>query len=160
MKINLKQAADRVWKDVKEYKWLGIVLVTYYLLMELVFSAFCPLVIITGFPCPGCGITRAFFCVLTGQFQRAWSLNPLIYAVILTALYAGVQRYLLGRKVRGLKKIICIVAVLMILVYGYRMYCYFPGRPPMSITRGSLFERTLPGYSEILNFIQRRCAPK
>lgn len=156
MKIKWKQAADRVWKDVKEYKWLGLVLAVYYLLMEFIFSAFCPLVIITGFPCPGCGITRAFLCVLTGQFARAWYINPLIYGVILTALYAGVQRYLLGRKVRGFRKILCVLAILMIVVYIYRMYRYFPHRPPMSITGGSLFERFLPGYKELLDFIKQR----
>lgn len=156
MKIDWKQAAGRAWKDMKEYKWLGLVLVLYYLLMEVVFSAFCPLVIITGFPCPGCGITRAFLCVLTGQFVRAWNINPLIYGVILVTLYAGVQRYLLGRKVRGLRKILCILAILMIGVYVYRMYRYFPHRPPMSITRGSLFERFIPGYKEFLGFLQQR----
>lgn len=156
MKIEWKQAAGRAWKDMKEYKWLGLVLVLYYLLMEVVFSAFCPLVIITGFPCPGCGITRAFVCVLTGQFVRAWNINPLIYGVILVALYAGVQRYLFGQKVRGLRKILCILAILMIGVYVYRMYRYFPHRPPMSITRGSLFERFLPGYKEFLSFLQQR----
>lgn len=156
MKIDWKQAAGRVWKDMKEYKWLGLVLALYYLLMEIVFSAFCPLVIVTGLPCPGCGITRAFLCVLTGQFVRAWDINPLIYGVILTALYAGIQRYLLGQKVKGLRKILCVLAILMIGVYVYRMYRYFPHRPPMSITRGSLFERFLPGYKEFLNFLQQR----
>lgn len=155
MRINLRQAAGRVWKDIKEYKWLGIVLITYYLLVEYTFSAFCPLVIITGFPCPGCGITRALLCVFTGQFARAWSINPLIYAVLFTALYAGVQRYLLGRRVKGFYQLLCIVAVLMIVVYIYRMYRYFPHRPPMSITRGSLFEKILPGYGEFLNKLQR-----
>jgi len=155
MKINWKQTAGRVWKDVKEYKWLGIVLIAYYLLVEYIFSAFCPLVIITGFPCPGCGITRAFLCVLTGQFARAWNINPLIYGVLLTALYAGIQRYLLGRRVKGFYQLLCILAVLMIVVYIYRMYRYFPHRSPMSITRGSLLEEILPGYREFLNKLQR-----
>jgi len=156
MKIEWKQTAGRIWEDIKVYKWLGLVLVLYYILMEIVFSAFCPLVIITGFPCPGCGITRAFLCVLTGQFVRAWNINPLIYGVILAALYAGIQRYLLGRKIKGFRKILCVLAILMIVVYIYRMYRYFPHRPPMSITRGSVFEKYLPGYREFLNFIQQR----
>ena len=141
-------------KDVKEYKWLGAALVLYYLMVEGLFSAFCPLVIITGFPCPGCGMTRAFLAVLTGHFVRAWRLNPMIYAVILAALYGAVQRYLLHQRVKGFYRILCILAVLMILVYLYRMYRYFPHRPPLSITRGSLFERIVPGYGKLLNLIQ------
>lgn len=149
-----RQAAGRLWKDIKEYKWLGAALALYYLVVEGLFSAFCPLVIITGFPCPGCGMTRAFLAVLTGDFVRAWRLNPMIYAVILAAFYAAAQRYLFQQKVKGFYRILCVLAVFMILVYIYRMYRYFPFRPPLSITRGSLFERILPGYGRFLNLIR------
>lgn len=153
MKIRVKQAAERLWKDIWQYKWLGVVLLIYYLLMEHIFSAFCPSVIITGFPCPGCGMTRAFLFVLTGQFERAWSINPLIYGCFLFAFYAGVQRYLLGRKVNGWKTIMIILAVALMGLYIYRMYCYFPNKPPMTFTNGSLFERLLPGYGEVIRAV-------
>lgn len=153
MKAKLKLAVGRLWKDILDYKELGLVLLVYYLLMEAIFSAFCPLVIITGFPCPGCGMTRALLFVLTGQFARAWNINPAIYGWIFLALYVGVQRYLLGRKAKGWKVMIGILAVVMILVYIYRMYRYFPDRPPMTFTGNSLFERMLPGYGRIVRKI-------
>lgn len=150
MKIRIKQAAGRLWKDIRQYKWLGVFLLIYYLLMEHIFSAFCPSVIITGFPCPGCGMTRAFLFVLTGQFERAWNINPLIYGCFLFALYAGVQRYLLGERVKGWKVIMMILAAAMIGFYIYRMYRYFPDKPPMTFNRGSLFERLVPGYGKVI----------
>lgn len=150
MKTRLKQAAGRVWKDIWDYKILGIVLLTYYFLVRFIFSASCPSVIITGFPCPGCGITRAFLFVMTGQFERAWNINPLSYGWILLALYAGVQRYLFGRKAKGWKTMMIVLAVAIMGLYIYRMYRYFPNKPPMTFTGGSLFERWLPGYGNII----------
>ena len=38
---------------------------------------------IAGVPCPGCGLTRSFISISSGQFARAWSFNPasfLMYA--------------------------------------------------------------------------------
>lgn len=150
MKTRLKQAAGRVWKDICKYKMLGIVLVVYYFVTELVFSAFCPSVIFTGFPCPGCGMTRAFLFLLTGQFARAWNINPMIYGFAVFAVYAGIQRYLLGKKVKGWKTILVVLVAALIGVYIYRMYHFFPNKPPMTFTGGSLFERLLPGYGTII----------
>ena len=150
MKERCKQAAGRLWKDICAYKMIGIVLIIYYLLVEFIFSAFCPLVIVTGFPCPGCGITRACLFVITGQFARAWNMNPFIYGWILLAVYVGVQRYLLGRKAKGWQGLLAVLAVAMIVFYFYRMYRYFPNKPPMSYTRGNLFEKILPGYDRLI----------
>lgn len=150
MKTRLKQVAERVWKDIQTYKILGIALLIYYIFTELVFSAFCPSVIFTGFPCPGCGMTRAALFVLTGQFERAWNINPMIFGWILFAGYAGVQRYFLGKKVKGWKTILVILSVCMIGLYIFRMYRYFPNKPPMTFTGGSLFEKLLPGYGKMI----------
>lgn len=153
MKQDIKQAAGRLRKDIKEYKWLGAALVLYYVVVKRVFHAFCPLVIVTGFPCPGCGMTRALLFVLTGQFIRAWNSNPLIYGWFLLAFYVGIQRYIRGRKAVGWRKMLGALAVIMIGVYLYRMYRYFPNRAPMTFTGGMLMERLLPGYGEIIRKI-------
>ena len=37
----------------------------------------CPLVLITGMPCPGCGITRAFCFATHGRLGEAFQYHPL-----------------------------------------------------------------------------------
>ena len=43
----------------------------------------CPMRLLTGFPCPGCGGTRAMGAICLGQFDKAWSLNPMTFAICL-----------------------------------------------------------------------------
>lgn len=38
----------------------------------------CPFAALTGWPCPGCGLTRASLALLQGQFERALQLHPLV----------------------------------------------------------------------------------
>ncbi|MBK6516319.1 MAG: DUF2752 domain-containing protein [Polyangiaceae bacterium] len=44
----------------------------------------CPTAIISGMPCPGCGMTRAALALAHGDVHRACSLNPLALGVIPT----------------------------------------------------------------------------
>ena len=39
--------------------------------------ALCPFYILTGLPCPGCGLTRAFICLGHGHFVESLHWNPL-----------------------------------------------------------------------------------
>lgn len=39
--------------------------------------AFCPFYLLSGLPCPGCGLTRAFVCLGHGHFLESLHWNPL-----------------------------------------------------------------------------------
>lgn len=58
---------------------------------EFIHSPFfpkCPLHLLTGLHCPGCGSARALHALAHGDLAGAWSANPLLMA--LTPLLAGV----------------------------------------------------------------------
>lgn len=151
MKKYMTTVCGRVAADVKEYGMAFVALVVYTFIVNLVFHAFCPAVIISGFPCPGCGITRASVCLLTGRWQQAWQLNPTIFTVVLTALYFLWNRYLLGVKAAGIKWMVAAVLVLLIGVYLVRMYLYFPGRVPYVYTEENILAHVLPYYQQFLH---------
>jgi len=46
----------------------------------------CPLRLITGYPCPGCGGIRAMSAICTGQFEQAWLLNPIAFLACLVVI--------------------------------------------------------------------------
>ncbi len=52
----------------------------------------CMFRLLTGFTCPGCGITRALHHVLHGHFINAFTLNPL-FVLLLPILFFALLRY-------------------------------------------------------------------
>lgn len=65
----------------------------------------CPFRVLTGIPCPLCGMTSGTAWLLRGDWSAAWRSNPLSYpflAVVLAAgCYAVAFRLLAGRMVRA-----------------------------------------------------------
>lgn len=147
MKNRLKEGLRRLQKDVREYFWVVVLFLGYYFLVKKIFHAFCPMVIISGLPCPGCGITRAVLFLLGGQFMRSIRANPMGVFWVGMALYWAVCRYILQKKTKWEKALFVLLVAATIAVYGYRMYTLFPERPPMSYTSGNLFAKWIPDYS-------------
>lgn len=150
MKRNGKNVVLRIKKDLWDFKEAILIFAAYYTVVHLVFHAFCPLVMLTGFPCAGCGMTRAVFFMLTGQFARSWRLNPMALPVLLFILYCMIMRYFLGKSIKGFKTGLALIIAGMLLTYIYRMWTVFPNRPPYVYTAGNLLERQFPFYRETL----------
>lgn len=76
----------------------------YFVIGRKFLYSLCPMVIMTGFPCPGCGLTRAMFMVLRGDFAGAWKMHPFIYGVIILVGWFGVRRYIQRKETKSLGK--------------------------------------------------------
>ncbi len=113
-------------QDMKAY-YNGVLLAGIYIIVaNLLFGNMCPCVLLTGFPCPACGLTKAGFYVMTLQLHKAWIMNPAIYAVGMFLLYFIICRYVLGKSVFGWKWILWGMIILLMVVYLYRIASYFP----------------------------------
>lgn len=63
---------------------LFVIFLFYYILNKyLNISIPCLFHEITGFFCPGCGITRMFFSLLELNFYQAFRFNPLVFILII-----------------------------------------------------------------------------
>ena len=51
----------------------------------------CPIHLLTGLSCPGCGITRMFMALFRLDFQTAWEANAAVLCLLPLMAYAAVR---------------------------------------------------------------------
>ncbi|MDO5574339.1 MAG: DUF2752 domain-containing protein [bacterium] len=130
-----KRILKQFISDLKSAIWVIIGLVIYWTVSSICFGEFCPMKILTGIPCPGCGMTRAVVLMFTGHFAESFEMHPMALAWILLGLYFCICRYILNRKPRGAAVAAIGLCVLMLPLYIYRMETLFPDHVPMTYTK-------------------------
>ena len=107
----------------------------------------CPTALFFGVPCPGCGLTRAAFALLSGDVKAALHFHPL--APLLVPLFVGAMvkatiDYVRGpRSSRGPSfwtrpagvRIAVLLFVLVVGVWALRFAGYFGGPVPVTSLR-------------------------
>lgn len=66
---------NKTWK--RELGVVAVIVGFYAVLFAL--GVTCPIKFITGVSCPGCGMTRAWLCLLSGKFALAFHYHPLVW---------------------------------------------------------------------------------
>ncbi len=146
----IKEIVNRIWKDLKQFWPAAVIFVVYYLIVHWRYDAFCPLLVFAGIPCAGCGLTRAGLYLLQGQIARAAYINPAIFPIIVALIYGGYFRYIRGTKIKGLNLVFGILVGFMLIMYGYRMYLYFPNRVPYVYHKSNVLADFIPHYKELV----------
>ena len=147
----IKEIVNRILADLKGILAVAMVLALLYLIIHSIFHAFCPMLILTGIPCAGCGLTRAGLYLLKGQVLRAANINPSIFAVLVFLLYCGYFHYIKGTEIKGFRFVLPVVVLFLLAVYAYGMYHYFPERAPYVYQNDNLCAYFVPGYREFMN---------
>lgn len=80
----------------------GSATVAYFDPSTVKFLPLCPLFSLTGFACPGCGLTRGFHALFHGDVLTAVDYNALIPLWTLILVYVFVSLILLAVRGRGL----------------------------------------------------------
>ncbi len=120
----------RAWNRLKEdvynlrFAFLGIFL--YYAAVHVLFGLFCPVRIVVHMPCPGCGMTRAFFLALTGRWTEAWEMHPMIYGWMLFGALFLFERYFMEKKGMPFRAFLVLLCLGTLFVYAYRLVYGFP----------------------------------
>lgn len=143
MKEYILPVYNRIKKDIVNNR-MGISLFCgIFILFFAVFKDVCPTQILFGFPCPGCGLTRAGLLVLRFRFVEAWQMHPFIYAWLFLALYLCYNRYIRGKKARALVPLMIAITLFMFAFYLYRMYHYYPDMEPLTQKSDSLYHSAM-----------------
>lgn len=129
-------------KDIKSAGWAIILVIAYLVFLKNFLYSLCPMTMILGIPCPGCGMTRAAFALLRLDFQAAWNYHPFIYPIVLLFLIFCWERYILRKEdMKTVKKLVVVIAVAMCAFYIYRMIRFFPDTTPMLYYKNNVLMR-------------------
>lgn len=111
----------RFVEDMKRIRLPLAVLVIYMLCTQLIFHTVCPWAILTHYPCPACGLTRAGLCVFTLRFREAARWNAMIFLWMPYLLYMLIMRYVVGKKPRYAFGLAVAIAALTCIYFGVRV---------------------------------------
>lgn len=67
-------------------------IISLFLLFLWITGYQCPLLFFFGIPCPFCGMTRAFLCVLNGAIPRSFHFHPLWPLVLFILVILGLNK--------------------------------------------------------------------
>ncbi len=115
----------RLIKVIRTYIIIIFIFISYYFINKYTgFGIPCPFHIITGWDCPGCGITRCLFAIFELHFKEAFNYNPLVFIYLpFIAGYFLYETYLYvyDKQDKFLKKIpnyVWIIVLLITIIYG------------------------------------------
>lgn len=89
---------NRLLDDIKQNWKLLLAIAALLAAMQYFFHGVCPFLLLFGFPCPGCGLTRGCLAVLTLRFDEAMAYNPTSFLWVGLILLWGYFRYVRGRQ--------------------------------------------------------------
>lgn len=130
---------ERLQNDFKRWRTEIAAASIVVLAMELLFHGVCLSKLIFGLPCPGCGMTRAAFLFLTGDFAGSFRMHPLFMFLLPGLSLLGYERYYKGRKAKITSWYFAAYFVVLLIVFVLRMKLYFPQEEPMTYYQGALF---------------------
>lgn len=95
---------------------------------------------ITGLPCPGCGMTRAYLALLRGDLAGAFYYHPLFWMVPFGAVVLIFHKYNSWlQKIYLSERFWIVITVIVLVVYVIRMILLFPHSEPMDFNQDALF---------------------
>ncbi|OON88060.1 hypothetical protein BXO88_02515 [Oribacterium sp. C9] len=106
----------RKWKsDIEAI----VIIICFYLVLEMVLGITCPIKFLTGVSDAGCGMSRAWMCVLRMDFKTAFYYHPLWMLPVPAVLVFVIRGKL---PVRVYRILVTIFVSAFIIVYLYRMF--------------------------------------
>lgn len=135
----IKEYFDEAKNKLWGMKFPLAVIVVYLAIFEIFFPdrTNCLVQNITGFPCPTCGMTRAYKSLLHLDIKGAFEWHPLFWLVPLVAVVMLLQNHRHFKKI-NMTYFSLGIFIPSILVYTYRMVQIFPNSEPLDYEWSSL----------------------
>lgn len=114
---------ERMLKSLKKALILVLVGLAYYGFVKLTgWGLPCPFHLLTGWHCPGCGISRMFMALLELDFMGALGYNALVLVLLPFGVVFGLRRWIIYVKTGNtepdrLETVLLIVATVLTLAF-------------------------------------------
>lgn len=114
-------------KDLRRIRLPLFLAVLYFAGTKVLFGETCPFRLLTGFPCPGCGLTRAGLLVISGHWDTAAKMNLSIFLWIPYLVYLFFAQYFFPRLKDFAMVLLIIVCIFTIVYYIVRLALLLSG---------------------------------
>lgn len=125
----MKDFFKKILKNIKSFLPFIFFLLIYVLICKLIHVVSCPVKLITGFPCPGCGITRACESLLTFRLVRAFKFNPCVYLLPIIIVVLVFKDFKYISKLYHSNIFWIVIILIVIIVYILRLIYIYPEYP-------------------------------
>lgn len=136
MKVMLAAAAGRYWIPF-------LIMVLYFVLSFFLTDSPCLFRLVTGLPCPACGLTRATFALFRLDFHAAFLYHPMVFLVLPIIVFVLIQDVVRKKPLKRYMPFFLAVGVCLYVVYAVRMILLFPDVEPMTYDHASILGRIL-----------------
>ncbi|CRF32187.1 hypothetical membrane protein [Brachyspira suanatina] len=108
---------------------------------------------VTGYPCPGCGMTRAHIEILKLNFKKAFYYHPLfIFPSIIFFIIIFKKKLKIANYIYHNNYIIMSILLIFIIVYIVRFVLLFPNEEPFTYNYDSEFYKIFKIIKYILKY--------
>ncbi|PHS36141.1 MAG: hypothetical protein COA82_02370 [Alkaliphilus sp.] len=105
---------------------------------------------VTGIPCPGCGLTRAFESLIKGDVKSAFYYHPLFAFIPITAVLAVLLRFSKSEKIKkNVNYVLCFIIFLFVMLFLIRLVLYFPDIEPLNFYQEGILPRIFRWASQL-----------
>ena len=128
----------KAYRAVVSAWWVFLIIIVYYIIAWRLFGTGCVLASTIGFPCPGCGATRALAELIKGNFISSLYFHPLLIpSVILIFIYFFL--WLTRESMpKYLDKFLIVYVIIVVALFIVRMVLMFPNHPPLNFNYNAL----------------------
>lgn len=121
--------------------WVFLLIILYAVFAHFFLGGSCLVASTTGFPCPGCGGTRALISLFRGDFLESLKYHPLLLPALIILLADFVFSLVKGQAPRWFNRVLVALAVATAIVYAARLILLFPHTEPMKYNRLAVLPR-------------------
>ena len=137
------QKLKRAHQNVISAWWVFLIMLIYTVFAILFLGTSCVVSSATGLPCPGCGLTRSFEALLSGDIQASIHYHALLIPTMITFITYGILWLFDKHRIKFIDYLLVVFLFIYIGYFIFRFITMFPNESPLTINYKAIAPRIL-----------------